>query len=274
MNLEAAKAAVTQSLMSSKLAASKAAETLSRAETMPNVQSPSNVPGNSSLLKKQMSISNLILSESFPPRSLSKPGSPLRKVPQAKSPTSTSVASITSTPLSQAPGTVKVMSEALGSSPKPVSPLAEAVTPADKPVSTSSPSTNPSKPMANEQVKSPVPSNPSESGGGNQKQADLLVTKATLSNSGNSVSNSNRGPTTSPDSSSSKGNDLGSTNNLPPNTDSTGGEERQGGKKGRFLQRLRENKVALLTSDAMAQMGCTGFAAKQKEVVSQVCNLL
>ena len=55
-----------------------------------------------------------------------------------------------------------------------------------------------------------------------------------------------------------------------------GRREDQNGRAGGdpLLKRLRENKVALLTSEAMAQMGCSGFRARQKEVVSQACNLL
>jgi len=80
----------------------------------------------------------------------------------------------------------------------------------------------------------------------------------------------------------SLGNNLNSLSAPPPESSSDlprspkpkdGGGERVP-RKARMVRRLKEHKLALLTSDAMAQMGCNGFVTKQKEVISKACSLL
>jgi len=93
----------------------------------------------------------------------------------------------------------------------------------------------------------------------NQTQDEsFLITKATLAdNTTNNESNAKTPENDVKNDVKTGGNEGGRNNDRDP-----------------LLKRLRENKVALLTSEAMAQMGCSGFGAKQKEVVSQACNLL
>jgi hypothetical protein len=263
MNLEAARFAVTQSLMSNRLAAEKAAAELSKAETLPNVQVKSKTsptgPVDLGPSSKEASLSSMSRSESLPitnvnSKAIEKPEPPIvpkeAPPPESQTPAKPPPEKAVKKPeVSKSPAT----SSEFGLS---LPPLEAALMPTIRPPVAKDTSPKPSKP------RDPVSSETGTGAGGNQEQDGGLITKATLSNSSNNV------PRSGPDSSAAKANDRGATNPLDLR-----GKEREG-KKERLLNRLRENKVALLTSDALAQMGCSGFGAKQKEVVSQVCNLL
>lgn len=120
------------------------------------------------------------------------------------------------------------------------------VTPSTEVPPDASPTENPSK-----------PTDVAEPAAQNQKQ-NIPADKATL---GNSLNNFSALPLPEP------------STDLSQKPKSKDGRDKVP-RKERLVNRLKDNKVALLTSEAMAQMGCNGFVTKQKEVISQACSLL